>query len=56
MAERCSRFAESRDKALELFASKGFGQVGMRELASHLGLTRARCTTITRASSTCCWT
>jgi AcrR family transcriptional regulator len=38
MAERCSRFAESRDKALELFASKGFGQVGMRELASHLGL------------------
>ncbi|WP_420235513.1 TetR/AcrR family transcriptional regulator [Pseudomonas sp. ABY48] len=39
MAERCSRFAESRDKVLELFASKGFGQVGMRELASHLGLT-----------------
>ena len=39
MAERCSRFAQSRDKALELFASKGFGQVGMRELASHLGLT-----------------
>ncbi|MDD1149932.1 TetR/AcrR family transcriptional regulator [Pseudomonas sp. TNT2022 ID357] len=39
MAERCSRFADSRDKALELFASKGFGQVGMRELASHLGLT-----------------
>nr|BFE97996.1 hypothetical protein GCM10020185_85320 [Pseudomonas brassicacearum subsp. brassicacearum] len=39
MAERCSRFAESRDKALELFANKGFGQVGMRELASHLGLT-----------------
>ncbi len=39
MAERCSRFAESRDKALELFASKGFGQVGMRELATHLGLT-----------------
>ncbi|WP_260958694.1 TetR/AcrR family transcriptional regulator [Pseudomonas citri] len=39
MAERCSRFAESRDKALELFASKGFGQVGMRELAAYLGLT-----------------
>ncbi len=38
MAERCSRFAESRDKALELFASKGFGQVGMRELATCLGL------------------
>lgn len=38
MAERCSRFAESRDKALELFASKGFGQVGMRELAAFLGL------------------
>lgn len=39
MTERCSRFADSRDKALELFASKGFGQVGMRELATHLGLT-----------------
>ncbi|MNF38499.1 Nucleoid occlusion factor SlmA [compost metagenome] len=39
MTDRCSRFAESRDKALELFASKGFGQVGMRELATHLGLT-----------------
>lgn len=39
MAERCSRFAESRDKALELFACKGFGQVGMRELATYLGLT-----------------
>ena len=39
MAERCSRFAESRDRALELFASKGFGQVGMRELAAYLGLT-----------------
>ncbi|MFJ2363373.1 TetR/AcrR family transcriptional regulator [Pseudomonas sp. NPDC087697] len=38
MTERCSRFAESRDKALELFASKGFGQVGMRELAACLGL------------------
>lgn len=38
MAERCARFAQSREKALELFASKGFGQVGMRELASHLGL------------------
>lgn len=37
--ERCSRFAQSRDKALELFASKGFGQVGMRELAAYLGLT-----------------
>ena len=37
--ERCSRFADSRDKALELFASKGFGQVGMRELAAYLGLT-----------------
>jgi AcrR family transcriptional regulator len=38
MPERCSRFAQSRDKALELFASKGFGQVGMRELATYLGL------------------
>ena len=38
MPERCSRFAEYRDKMLELFASKGFGQVGMRELATCLGL------------------
>lgn len=37
--ERCSRFAQSRDKALDLFARKGFGQVGMRELATYLGLT-----------------
>ncbi|MCY1390920.1 division inhibitor protein [compost metagenome] len=35
----CSRYEESRDKALELFALKGFGQVSMRELAAHLGLT-----------------
>ncbi|KZN20208.1 MULTISPECIES: TetR/AcrR family transcriptional regulator [Pseudomonas] len=38
MPERCSRFAEHREKVLELFASKGFGQVGMRELATSLGL------------------
>jgi len=38
MPERCSRFAQHRDKALELFANKGFGQVGMRELATYLGL------------------
>ncbi|MHC8367484.1 TetR/AcrR family transcriptional regulator [Pseudomonas sp. ZT5P21] len=38
MLERCSRFAEYRDKVLELFASKGFGQVGIRELATCLGL------------------
>jgi AcrR family transcriptional regulator len=38
MPERCSRFAEYRDKVLELFASKGFGQVGMRELSTCLGL------------------
>ncbi|UVJ46098.1 TetR/AcrR family transcriptional regulator [Pseudomonas sp. LS1212] len=36
---QCSRYEESRDKALELFALKGFGQVSMRELAAHLGLT-----------------
>jgi hypothetical protein len=54
MPERCSRFAEYRDKVLELFASKGFGQVGMRELATCLGLSQARCITITRANSTCC--
>jgi AcrR family transcriptional regulator len=28
----------TRVKALELFASRGFGQTGMRELASHMGL------------------
>lgn len=38
-AERCANFEERRDKALALFAVKGFGQVSMRELASHLGLT-----------------
>lgn len=38
-AERCVDFDQRRDKALELFANKGFGQVSMRELASHLGLT-----------------
>ena len=39
MAEYRSRLCEHRNKALELLASKGFGQVGMRELASSLGLT-----------------
>ncbi|CAK9889554.1 MULTISPECIES: TetR/AcrR family transcriptional regulator [Pseudomonas] len=38
-ALRCANFEERRDKALELFAEKGFGQVSMRELAAHLGLT-----------------
>src|ERR1700712_3172649 len=28
-----------RERALELFATKGFVQVGMRELANHLGVT-----------------
>ncbi len=38
-AERGGYYEERRDKALELLAVKGFGQVSMRELASHLGLT-----------------
>ncbi|MHC6225330.1 TetR/AcrR family transcriptional regulator [Pseudomonas sp. X10] len=38
-ALRCANFEERRDKAMALFAEKGFGQVSMRELASHLGLT-----------------
>ena len=38
-ALRCTNFEERRDRALALFAEKGFGQVSMRELASHLGLT-----------------
>jgi AcrR family transcriptional regulator len=37
-ALRCSSFDERRDMAMALFAEKGFGQVSMRELASHLGL------------------
>ncbi|RMN56904.1 transcriptional regulator, TetR family [Pseudomonas syringae] len=38
MHERCSRFAQYRDKVLEL-ASRGSGQVGMHGLATCLGLT-----------------
>lgn len=37
-ALRCTIFDERRDLAMALFAEKGFGQVSMRELASHLGL------------------
>ncbi|MCY1272810.1 Bacterial regulatory protein, tetR family [compost metagenome] len=33
-----SRFERNREKALELFACKGYGQVSLRELAAHLGL------------------
>ncbi|AVD82731.1 TetR family transcriptional regulator [Pseudomonas sp. SWI6] len=36
---RCSNFEERRDRAMALFAEKGFGQVSMRELAAHVGLT-----------------
>lgn len=38
-AMRCSNFEERRDRAMALFAEKGFGQVSMRELAAHVGLT-----------------
>ncbi|PMX03269.1 TetR family transcriptional regulator [Pseudomonas sp. FW215-R2] len=38
MGDRSSRFAGSREKAVELFACKGFNQVGMRELAAFLGM------------------
>ncbi|MBV4536603.1 TetR/AcrR family transcriptional regulator [Pseudomonas urmiensis] len=38
-ALRCANFDERRDKAMALFAEKGFGQVSMRELAAHVGLT-----------------
>ncbi|MCQ4312804.1 TetR/AcrR family transcriptional regulator [Pseudomonas stutzeri] len=34
-----SRFERNRLKALELFAQRGFAQVSLRELASHLELT-----------------
>lgn len=33
-----SRFARNRPKALQLFAERGFAQVSLRELASHLEL------------------
>lgn len=38
-AMRCANFEERRDRAMALFAEKGFGQVSMRELAAHIGLT-----------------
>ncbi|MER2298976.1 MAG: TetR family transcriptional regulator [Pseudomonas sp.] len=38
-ATRCVDFEERRDRAMALFAEKGFGQVSMRELAAHIGLT-----------------
>ena len=38
-AMRCASFEERRDQAMALFAEKGFGQVSMRELAAHVGLT-----------------
>ena len=34
-----SRIEQIRGKALELFATRGFAQVGMRELALHIGIT-----------------
>lgn len=34
-----SRIEQIRGKALELFTERGFGQVGMRELALHIGIT-----------------
>lgn len=39
MPRTCADYEERRDKALQLFALKGFGQVSMRELATHVGLT-----------------
>ncbi|WP_332821602.1 TetR/AcrR family transcriptional regulator, partial [Pseudomonas sp.] len=33
-----SRLEQIRGKALELFAERGFAEVGMRELALHLGI------------------
>lgn len=38
-ALHCANFEARRDKAMALFAEKGFGQVSMRELAAHVGLT-----------------
>lgn len=36
--DRNKSFSESREKVVELFAVKGFNQVGMRELAAFLGM------------------
>ncbi|WP_313289115.1 TetR/AcrR family transcriptional regulator [Stutzerimonas nitrititolerans] len=33
-----TRFESSRERALELFADQGFGQVSLRQLASHMGV------------------
>lgn len=39
IAAAASRIEQIRGKALELFAGRGFAQVGMRELALHVGIT-----------------
>ncbi|ALI10876.1 MULTISPECIES: TetR/AcrR family transcriptional regulator [Pseudomonas] len=36
--ETCGGYDTIRERALELFVSKGFGQVSMRELARHVGI------------------
>lgn len=33
-----TRFENSRERALELFAEQGFGQVSLRKLANHMGV------------------
>lgn len=33
-----NQYEASREKALELFSARGFGQVSMRELSTHIGL------------------
>ena len=37
VCERCMGFSDYSEKVFELFASRGFGQVDMRELATFLG-------------------
>jgi AcrR family transcriptional regulator len=40
-AKPASSFEHSRELALQLFASQGFGQVSLRKLAAHMGLSTA---------------
>ncbi|WP_413776131.1 TetR/AcrR family transcriptional regulator [Pseudomonas sp. B21-056] len=41
IAENRSGYDAIREQAVMLFVSKGFGQVGMRELARHVGIAPA---------------
>ncbi|MBV2206228.1 MAG: TetR/AcrR family transcriptional regulator, partial [Pseudomonas sp.] len=40
-ARSAATFEISRERALQLFADEGFGQVSLRRLASHMGISTA---------------